>query len=276
MGGILFWRRSDDWMVLLVALLFVSRGATGATNVLEFSSSLWSVLENSVLLIQGLAILLTLALFPNGRFVPRWALWIVLVNPVYTVFYLVFLNQLHLPGWLLFNNPVNAVAWFGCWVILTLAQLYRYFRVSTPVERQQTKWVAFSFFAFLVIGIVGFVTAPTLLSLLHNGFFYLLLTDIGPVIGLFIPISIAIAILRYRLWDIDLIINRTLVYGALTASIIGMYILVVGYLGALFRTSNNLLISLIATGLVAVLFQPLRGLLQRGVNRLLYGQRDEP
>ena len=119
MGGILFWRRSDDWMVLLVALLFVSRGATGATNVLEFSSSLWSVLENSVLLIQGLAILLTLALFPNGRFVPRWALWIVLVNPVYTVFYLVFLNQLHLPGWLLFNNPVNAVAWFGCWVILT-------------------------------------------------------------------------------------------------------------------------------------------------------------
>ena len=94
--------------------------------------------------------------------------------------------------------------------------------------------------------------------------------------SLLIPISFGLAMFRYRLWDIDILINRTLVYGVLTASIIGMYILVVGYLGALFRTGNNLLISLIATGLVAVLFQPLRELLQRGVNRLLYGQRDEP
>jgi signal transduction histidine kinase len=71
-------------------------------------------------------------------------------------------------------------------------------------------------------------------------------------------------------------INRTLVYGGLTAIVIGIYILVVGYLGALFRTSNNLLVSLLATGLVAVLFHPMRERLQRGVNRLLYGQRDEP
>ncbi|HEY6408520.1 MAG TPA: GAF domain-containing sensor histidine kinase, partial [Ktedonobacteraceae bacterium] len=76
--------------------------------------------------------------------------------------------------------------------------------------------------------------------------------------------------------DIDLLINRTLVYGLLTALVIGMYVLVVGYLGAIFRTNGSLVISLITTGLVAVLFQPLRGLLQRSVNRLLYGLRDEP
>ncbi len=276
MGSILFLRRSDDWMVLLVALLFGSLGATTATNVLQFSSSLWGVLGNSVLLIESLAILLTLALFPNGRFVPRWTLWIVLVYPVNVVFYLLFLNQLHLAGWLPFNNPVNSVAWFGCWGILTLAQLYRYFRVSTSIERQQTKWVAFTFFLILVVGVVGYVTTPTLLSLLHNGFIYLFTTNLAPFVGLFFPLSIGIAILRYRLWDIDLIINRTLVYGTLTASVAGLYILVVGYLGALFRTGGNLLISLLATGLVAVLFQPLRGWLQRSVNRLMYGQRDEP
>ena len=94
--------------------------------------------------------------------------------------------------------------------------------------------------------------------------------------SLLFPIAFAIAIMRYRLWDIDAIINRTLVYGALTASVVGIYILVVGYLGALFRAGSNLLISLLATGVVAVLFQPLRALLQRSVNRLLYGQRDEP
>src|SRR5690349_11516855 len=82
--------------------------------------------------------------------------------------------------------------------------------------------------------------------------------------------------MRYRLWDIDILINRTLVYGGLSACIVGLYVFVVGYLGALFRTGSTLPISLVATGLVAVLFQPLREVLQRGVNRLLYGQRDEP
>jgi signal transduction histidine kinase len=91
-----------------------------------------------------------------------------------------------------------------------------------------------------------------------------------------LPIAIGLAILRYRLWDIDLIINRTLVYGALTACVVGLYVLIVGGLGALFQTSGNLLISLFATAVVAVLFAPLRDRLQRGVNRLLYGQRDDP
>ena len=76
--------------------------------------------------------------------------------------------------------------------------------------------------------------------------------------GVCIPISAGVAILRYRLYDIDILINRTLVYGALTVSVVGASMLiVVGYLGALFRAGGNLLISLIATGVVALLFQPL-------------------
>jgi signal transduction histidine kinase len=93
---------------------------------------------------------------------------------------------------------------------------------------------------------------------------------------LLLPVFTYIAILRYRLFDIDLLINRTLVYGALTACIVGMYVLLVGGFGALFQAWGNLAISLLATGLVAVLFQPLRGRLQRGVNRLMYGERDDP
>jgi signal transduction histidine kinase len=89
-------------------------------------------------------------------------------------------------------------------------------------------------------------------------------------------VSIGVAILCYRLWDIDLLINRALVYGALTASVIGIYVLVVGYLATLFQTSGNLLISLVGAGLAAVLFEPLRARLQRGANRLMYGDRDDP
>jgi signal transduction histidine kinase len=113
------------------------------------------------------------------------------------------------------------------------------------------------------------------------------LTQNGPLVAviasaavygllLLLPLSLGFAILRSRLWEIDLIINRTLVYGILSVCVVGVYVLVVGGLGALIGTSGNLVISLVATGLVAVLFQPVRAWVQRGVNRLLYGQRDEP
>jgi signal transduction histidine kinase len=93
---------------------------------------------------------------------------------------------------------------------------------------------------------------------------------------LVLPVFTYIAILRYRLYDIDLIINRTLVYGALTVVVVGIYVMVVGYLGMVLPTGANLATSLVTTGLVAVLFAPLRDRLQRGVNRLMYGERDEP
>jgi signal transduction histidine kinase len=78
------------------------------------------------------------------------------------------------------------------------------------------------------------------------------------------------------LWDIDVLINRTLVYGSLTIVIAGVYALVVGGLGALVQTSGNLLLSILASGLIAILFHPLRQRLQQGVNRLMYGERDDP
>jgi len=96
-------------------------------------------------------------------------------------------------------------------------------------------------------------------------------------IGFFlIPLTIGIAILRYRLWDIDILINRTLVYGALTACVVSLYVLVVGVLGAVVQAQGNILIAVLATGLVAILFQPLRDRLQQVVNRLMYGDRDDP
>jgi GAF domain-containing protein len=93
---------------------------------------------------------------------------------------------------------------------------------------------------------------------------------------LVLPVCTYIAILRHRLYDIDVVINRILVYGALTACVVGIYVLAVGGLGVLFQARGNLAISLLATGLVAILFQPLRSRLQRGVNRLMYGERDDP
>jgi len=99
---------------------------------------------------------------------------------------------------------------------------------------------------------------------------------IGQLLKLLFPISIAFAIRRHRLWNIDILINRALVYGALTTIIIAIYVIVVGVLGTVIQGRGNLLVSILATGLVAVLVQPLRDRLQRGVNRMMYGERDDP
>jgi signal transduction histidine kinase len=156
-----------------------------------------------------------------------------------------------------------AVPTLGFTLLAGIASLVVRYRRSQGVERQQLKWFTYAA-ALAPLGLVGNTLFPDLAWL------------IGGVSVSLIPLAIGIAILRYRLYDIDLVINRTLVYGALTACVVGLYVLVVGYLGVLFHTDDNLLISLIAAGLVAVLFAPLRDRMQRGVNRLMYGERDDP
>jgi signal transduction histidine kinase len=95
------------------------------------------------------------------------------------------------------------------------------------------------------------------------------------VIPVTVVVAAAIAILRHRLFDIDVLINRTLVYAALTACLLAGYLFVVAWAGAAFEARGGGA-ALVATGLVAVAFAPLRDRLQRLVNRLLYGDRDEP
>ncbi|MBA4115489.1 MAG: GAF domain-containing sensor histidine kinase, partial [Rubrobacter sp.] len=163
------------------------------------------------------------------------------------------------------------------WGSTLAVQVYRYRRVSDAPQRQQTKWVLFGFvLGVSTIVIEGLATVVFPQFNAPDSRFWLLEGTWVALLFTPIPLSIGIAILRYRLWDIDPIINRTLVYGALTVAIVAIYVLVVGYLGAIFRTGGNLAISLLATGVVAVLFQPLRDRLQRSVNRLMYGERDDP
>ena len=277
LGVIIFWRRSNDWMALLVALMCIALGVVNVMNPLQYAPpSILVVLQNSVLFINSATILFTLALFPNGRFVPRWSRWVAPLNPASTLCYLVFLFLLRLPTGSLFNNPVNGVTWWASWIILSLAQVYRYFRVSSAIERQQTKWVAFCFFIVLVGSLVSFFITPWLLSIQHNGFLYVLIVNSGALFIFLIPLSIALAILRYRLWDIDVIINKALVYGLLSALLAAIYIgLILGLqalLGSLFHESNAIAL-VISTLAIYALFRPLRSRIQAIIDRRFYRQK---
>lgn len=150
------------------------------------------------------------------------------------------------------------------------AQVAR-FRRSHGDERQQVKWFACA----TAVLIAAFVGPPALSFPDFTG--DTLLSGVAlSIASPLLPAAVALAVLRYRLYDIDLLINRALVYAALSAGIAAIYVVVVGYLGALLAARDTTLISILAAGLVAVLFQPLRDRLQRGVNRLMYGERDDP
>ena len=154
-----------------------------------------------------------------------------------------------------------------------LAALIVRFRRAGGIEREQLKWLAYGGgLAMLAITVLGAWSG------LHPDDLVAGDLAVGAVwFGLtVIAITAGVAILRHRLYDIDVIINRTLVYGALSGVVVGLYVLLVGSLGVLFQANGNLLIALLATGLAALAFQPLRARLQRGVNRLMYGQRDDP
>ncbi len=166
-------------------------------------------------------------------------------------------------------------------ILASAASLIVRFRRSGSEIRQQIKWIAFAAslmsLGLLVEVVCALIVAPDDIGTSGTQPFWLkLFQDAVRLSQAGIAVAVGFAVLKHRLYDIDIVINRTLVYGALTASVVGIYVLVVGYLGALFRTGGNLPISLLATGLVAVLFAPLRDRLQRGVNRLTYGERDEP
>ena len=264
LGAVIFWRRSDDWLALLGALAVVASVALNG-NVLSMDmSSAWGWIAMGMYVFGGGMYVLVLSL-SDGRFVTRWAPWLLLCWVVAVIHYFIFMNFFY------------SLVWQAALGLLLIAQAYHHRTATSPLQRQQGKWFIFGGCVEVIIT-VGSIVPPLIFpSLWQAGSFYQLVTALALIVLSFIfPICIGIAILRYRLYDIDIIIRRTLVYGILTVCVVGVYVLVVGSLGALIGNSGNLLISLVATGLVAVLFQPLRAWLQRGVNRLLYGQRDEP
>ena len=273
-GGLIFWRRSDDRVALLVALALVTFGGiffSGPHDVLAARSTLWRGAVGLVRFLGNTGLLLSFFLFPDGRFVPRWtrapaAVFVVLAIPIYLV---------RVPPVVRWLDPIVPALIVAMLLMGGVAQIYRYVRVSAGLERQQTKWVVLGISISIVCDVVAAILVPRLVTT-PSVFVALAAYTILTLGVLCVPLSIGIAVLRYHLWDIDLLINRTLVYVTLTATVVAIYVLVVGYLAALFRTSGNLLISLVATGIVAVVFQPLRERLQRGINRLLYGARDEP
>jgi signal transduction histidine kinase len=269
LGAVIFWRRSDDWMALLVALAVVVSVTLTETVFAMGMASVWGWVAMVLFVFGNGVYVLVLALYPDGRFVTRWARWVLLCWVIAVPVYFIFMYSIFYP-----------LVWYASLVLLVIAQVYRYRHASSPLQRQQTKWLLYGGSVAVIIAIGLFV--PTLLfpALEQAGSFYLLIIQPANLVILFIfPLCLGLAILHYRLWDIDLIINRTLVYGLLTGTIALIYVgLVIGlqYLLRLFSVQASSLVLVGSTLLIAAIFQPLRRRLQRTINRLMYGVRNDP
>ena len=279
-AAVIFWRKSDDWLALFVALMLLTFGIgtiSGTSESLVASHSVWRLPAQMVQIIGDISIIIFLSIFPDGRFVPRWTRLLAVIWTVTRV-----------PHYFFPHSPLNPETWpildagllfLGVVGTSLFAQLYRYRYVSGPVQRQQTKWVVFG----LAVGIGGFLglglligSIPSLAQMLEQSL--LLWLAVNSALYLFprlIPLSIGIAILRSRLWDIDILINRTLVYSLLTAALALIYFGSVVLFQALFRvvTGQNEVAIVASTLVIAALFAPLRRRVQAFIDHRFYRRK---
>lgn len=278
LAGLVFWRRSDTWMGLLLSLAIIFFGTASAMSVPAlvsvYPSLSWAFFVGDFL--SGLLYVLIFYLFPDGRFVPRWTR--VLVMAMIGGF----LIDLVLP----IGTPITPsystfmeIFWLVGLMVGGWAQIYRYRRVSTAVQRQQTKWVMFGLIVMLIPTLIWSFTVELEYFQLQSGFTHLIFNfslGIAVIVFTIFPLTVVFSILRYRLWDIDVIINRTLVYGLLTGVLALLYYGSVILFQSILRsiTGEEYQIVVVAsTLLIAVLFNPLRWRIQESIDRRFYRRK---
>jgi hypothetical protein len=268
-------RKFNDWMTLLASLLLVIQGVLQVSGSpatpLEYNSLMWHFPSVTLLLLDIVLYILVFSLFPNGRFVARWMYWMVAVEIIFAAILAYF------PTPSLNTDTrvtlLTATLTFSLYASIIIAQIYRYIHVSNPTERRQTKWVILGIIGGPILGVI-YYGPPMLFPALGDPqtLYFLLLKPIFTVVFLSVPICFGIAILRFRLWDIEVLINRTLVYGTLTVAIALVYFVMIislqfllsGLIGA------NQLAIVGSTLAIAALFHPLRNQIQKIIDRRFY------
>ena len=333
---ILAWRKTDDWLTLLVALWIVCVGTATITGA--FGLATGTTIEGheiSAQVVNGLAefgtCLLVLALFPTRRIVPRAAFLLLvgvglfvsgpspvdspltlplrlgvlaglMVAQIYHIrrvssreqqqqrnratlgisvligAAMVFLVLAAADQLLTALATLAALLFYAAVIASEVVQLSRYWQVAGPVARQQTKWIAFGLAVFVTMAAALLAPALVLPSLHQRGSIYETLhTLVMIVVSLIMPVSITIAILRYRLWDIDGLINRALVYGSLTGLLgilyFGLLIGLEGLAGLVTTQASQPVVLVVSTLAIAALVQPLRGRLQNIIDRRFYRRK---
>ncbi len=279
LAALLFFKKPTDRMALFLSFYLIGYGIL-IVGPLELFLPFWVPASgNLALILQSMLFALpTIALiliFPNGIFAPRWTRWLVVAA-----------GALMLVGFLIIRDPdeivkgnsfraVSIYAAIGVLLVVSFGmQFYRYFKLYSPLERQQAKWVVY-----------GFVVSYVVLMLVSIPYYYLqnlppgtpfpwwgALGGLGWWLGLMIqPLAFSVAILRARLWDIDVIVRRTVSYAVITLLLALIYFGSVISLQQIFTRlavgQPNELVTALSTLAIAALFVPLRNKIQAAIDK---------
>jgi hypothetical protein len=273
-GAAVFWLKSYDFIAFYTSFALVTFALAYNSGTLLAILPTWWLPISIISFLGGVTFGTFLYLFPNGRFVPYWMRWLVLGWVIQSGAQYFFTDS-----WLN-NSWVIGVIFVGLLLSLLLAQVYRYRKVSSQLERQQTKWVVYGMsIAVICLVLIDVLYWNNPLSLFHPGPLSDLIVDtLQQLAILLIPVSIAFSILHSRLWDIDIIIRRTLVYSMLTILLTLIYVGLVIGLTSLVRlftgqAGQSPVIIVASTLVIAALFQPLRHRIQAMIDRRFYRRR---
>ena len=266
LGAILVWRRSDDWVAVMLGYAVVPILLEGGFPNMGALAPLVAGLYALTFLAMPLPFV-----FPNGRHVPRWTRWV-----AWPLTLVAFAGNL--------AGGVGLTAFYTAtliWMALTpVAMIYRYRRVSTAAERQQTKWVVIAFVITLPVAVAWIFAGsryPAAQPSTERLAVELSVAVLSAVTYFLFTLCLGIAMLRYRLWDVDLIIRRTLIYGALTMLLAVVYLGTVLALQVVFTAltgqSRSQLVTVLSTLAIAALFVPLRARVQASIDRAFYRRK---
>ncbi len=278
-GLFLFWRK-PDWFGAYLSLVFVVIGTLLTGRVIASLTSMlpFSLAPTRLLIsLAFLAFTSLLYVFPSGHFTPAWTRWLM---PLALGIDLYFWYSS--PGDNMGTTPRFIIFFLVFFMVGLGAQIYRYWFVSTPTERQQVKWPMLTMIFFLVVAFPPLFFAPNIYQFNRpptgSELLAYLFTFAGMTVAhMLFVVALAIAILRYRLWDIDLLIRRTLLYTLLSLTLALLYfgsvVVLETLLHGLTGQWQNQLVTVLSTLTIAALFTPLRRQMQAGIDRRFYRRK---
>jgi tRNA A-37 threonylcarbamoyl transferase component Bud32 len=276
-GGVLIVRRSDDWFAIFTSLFLIIFGVrvTNLANSIAITPG-YETTGGLILALGDIGIVLFSMLFPDGKFVPRWLKFLapLLVISMLGIYIFpsspFFWNTMSKSNYLLVTT-----SWY---VIGLVSSVYRYFKQATLAQKQQIRWAFIGtmgpFLWFLIFQVLqDFVPSFSDTSLLATSF-QIVSRLAGIFMFLMLPLFVTIAIAQARLFDIDLLINRSLVYGILTVGLVlafGLLFFLVSSIFQNFHTGDqSFMVAIVFSVSAGALFQPARKKLQRFVDRFFY------
>lgn len=275
LAAFLIWRKPHARLAVFAAFVLVALAMSSLAQATSRTvPSLW-LPAKLLSWVQVAGLLLCVCLIPDGRIRPAWLRGLV---PIYAAAsaLVVFVPAGSAPVESAARSAFGLLTGAGCAAVL----LYRYRHAPSAVQKEQIAWalaaVGLAAAGQLIGTPVRYLPLPGIPQQALPPAVLLPFSMLGLLLGVGALGCLAVALLGDELFDVEVLLNRALVYASLTVFVVVAYGLVVGALSVAFQTSGSLWLSLAATGLVAVLFQPLRAWLQRLVNRLMYGERDDP